>query len=422
MATGLLRASAVYGASNVLQRAIPFLLLPVLSRYLSKADFGSMAMFAAVAAVATPLIGFNVSYGLRRRYYDLDRDALGSYIASCLAVLAAGSTAGLVLVGLLAGPLQSLTALPRWWLMAAVAYAGAQVLILLPLTLWQVEHAALRYGTVQVIRSAALAGLTVVLVIVVGLSWQGAVAAMLATSLAVAALIAAPSLRHWIRWHVDAEHVRHALSYGGGLIPHTLGALAITNADRFFITHHVGAEETGVYWVGYQFGFIVALVADAFNRAWTPWLFERLEAGDGDRAVVRRTYAAFLVFAGLAAIVTLAAPAVVALVLDPEVAGAERFVGWIALGFAFNGMYRVIAGYVYFFEKTVALSAITGLCAVLNLGLNAVFVPRVGAIGAAQATAAAFLLGFVLTWLLAQRVRPMPWLLGRGSDRAGHQD
>jgi len=406
---GLLRASLVYGAANILQRAIPFLLLPLLTRYLSKADFGRLATFTAVAGVATPLIGFNVSYGLRRRFYDLDAEELGRYLAACVFIVVVGTGVGALLVLGARGPLLSATGLPALWLVLAIVYAGSQTIILLPLTLWQVEHAAVRYSVVQVARAAVLASFTVVAVVAWGHDWRGAVGALVATSVAVLLFVAGPAMLRWIKSWWRREHIDHALRYGGGLIPHTLGALAITNADRFFITHHAGAEETGVYWIGYQIGFVVAVAADAMIRAWSPWLFERLKAGDDDRMVVRRSYQAFAGLLVLALAVGLVAPWVVRFVLGAEVAGAERYAPWIAGGFAFNGMFRLMSVVAYFHERTVALSLVTVSAAALNLMLDAILVPRFGAIGAAQATLFAFALSFVLMFALARKLHRLPW-------------
>ena len=156
---------------------------------------------------------------------------------------------------------------------------------------------------------------------------------------------------------------------------------------------------------------VVSLAADAFNRAFSPWLYGQLALGSkaDSRKIVRLMYWSFGGVAVVALVISIAAPFLVEHLLAEEFKGADRYVWWIALGFAFNGMYRVVSGVVFFFERTLTLSAITVACAVFNLGLNAWLVPQYGALGAAQATGAAFFVGFLLTWLVAQRIHPMPW-------------
>ncbi len=412
---GLARSTTLYGASNVLQRVIPILILPVLARFLTPADFGLMAIFASVVSIVTPFVGLNAPFSIRRRYFEAneEKDDFPAYVANCLGILLLG-TFLTSLVALALGPsVQALTGLPRAWTLAAVPLGAAQVLLTILLTIWQVRHQAGRYAGLQVSRAAGNTGLTLWFVVGLGLGWEGALTATLTTTGLFAVAAGVPGLRRWVNFRYDAALARHAARYGSGLIPHTLGMLAIMSTDRFFVSHYAGNSETGLYWLGYQFGFAVAIVADSFNRAFSPWLFESLSKNDPalDRRAVRMTYGYFVSIGLFAALVIAVAPFIVTSVLPREYAGAGDFVWWITVGFALNGMYRVVAGYVFYVGRTSVLSAITGFSAVANFGLNYWLVPRFGAIGAAQATAAVFLLSFVLTWLAAARLHRMPWTL-----------
>ena len=100
---GLLKSATVYGTANVVERIIPVVLVPFLTYYLSAADAGMIAVFQAVAGVATPLVGVNVSYAVRRRYFDEDPPGFASYLGGCLWIIGACTVAGLaVAVGGLA--------------------------------------------------------------------------------------------------------------------------------------------------------------------------------------------------------------------------------------------------------------------------------------------------------------------------------
>lgn len=409
---GLLRSAAVYGASNLLQRVIPLLLLPVLSFYLTTADVGMIAVFTAAVGVATPLVSLNVAYAVRRRYFDPDRERLAAYLANVLGVLAAGTAIVLAAVLALGGTLSRLAGLPVGWLAGAVLLAGLQEFLMVPLTLWQVELQPARYARVQVAKSAVLAAVTALLVIALTMGWRGATWAMLLTAGLFALVVGVPALAPRLDWRWDREGLRHAVRYGGGLIPHTLGTMGIRSVDRFLIAYYASASENGLYWVGTQIAMAVSLVADGFNRAWSPWLYAGLAENQPsiDRRIVRLAYLYFggIALAGL--VIWLVAPLAIRLLLAAEFHAAGRYVGWVVLGLVFNGMYLVIAGVVFYAGRTLVVSAITVGTAVASVLLMFVLVPRQGAMGAAQAGAAAFFLKFLLTWLAAARVRPLPWL------------
>ncbi|MGE4056460.1 MAG: lipopolysaccharide biosynthesis protein, partial [Vicinamibacterales bacterium] len=410
---GLLRSATVYGTANVLERIIPVVLLPVLTYYLTAADAGMIAVFQAVAGMAAPLVGVNVSYSVRRRYFDEDRSRFPSYLAGCLWIIAGCTVIGLAFAVAGGRPLSRLSGLPTIWLAAAVIFAGFQELLAVPLTVWQVEHAARNYAFVQVGRAAGIAALTVLFVVAFGAGWRGFALATLIVTGSVAVSVAAAALLPRLNRHVTRASLFHALWYGASLIPHRLGALGARTADRFVIAYYVGPSETGLYWVAFQVGMAISVIADAFSRAWSPWLYAGLAERKSatDRRIVTMTYLYFAAIVGLGLLLALAAPAGIRLVLAPEFHDAGRFMGWLVAGFVFNAMYLGLSGIVFFAERTFLISWVTVVTTAIGIGLSLVLVPRVGAIGAAQASAIGLLLKFLLTWGLAQWARPLPWRL-----------
>ena len=68
----LLRQAAVYAASQLGSRAIPFLLLPVMTRYLSPADYGIVTMFLFTAVILEPVVGLGLQRGPDRQVLRQD--------------------------------------------------------------------------------------------------------------------------------------------------------------------------------------------------------------------------------------------------------------------------------------------------------------------------------------------------------------
>lgn len=410
---GLLKSATVYGTANVLERLIPVLLLPILTYYVSASDAGMIAVFQAVANVAMPLVGVNVSFSVRRRYFDQDSSKFATYLAGCIWIVAGCTAAGLILTLIGATPLRILTGLPVAWLAAAVIFAGAHELLSVPLTIWQVEHEARRYAAVQVGRAAGIAAITAVLVVFLGIGWRGYAAATLLVTGVLALLIAGAVLLPRVNWHVPRSQVTHAFWYGASLIPHRLGTLGVRNVDRFVLAYYVGASETGLYWVAFQVGMALTVAGDAFNRAWSPWLYSGLAERNAvtDRRIVRLTYLYFGGITTLGVLIAVGGPAVIRLVLAPEFHEAGQFVGWVVAGSVFNALYLGVSGIVFFAERTLFISSVTIATSIIGLALNLLLVPRYGATGAAQASAAALLLKFLCTWAVAHWSRPLPWRL-----------
>jgi O-antigen/teichoic acid export membrane protein len=412
----LARQAVIYTASQLVGRAIPFLLLPILTRYLSPAEFGIVAMFLLVALLLEPFVSVGFAGAVTVKFYDRAVD-MASYLGTGVAVVAAVGLAAAAILFVVSAPLEAVTAVPLPWLVLAAPLVVSRAIWNGLLALLRVHERAVAFGVFQNLQSVGLLGLAVLFVVALRLGWQGRVGAeLIAWAIFATAGLAWLVREGWLRFAFNAAYARHLARFGVPLIPHTLGAVLILQTDRFFLTNLVGVEQTGLYTVGYQLAVVVELIAVSFNNAYTPWLFRRLADINETvkRQLVRLTYLQFGVMAVLALLVAVFMPRVGALVLDQRYLESGTFVGWFALGFLFSGMYYMVANYIFFAERTGLLALVTITTALINIPVTYLLIRVNGAIGAAQGTAFALFLSFALTWLLSSRVYPMPWLGGRG--------
>jgi O-antigen/teichoic acid export membrane protein len=256
-------------------------------------------------------------------------------------------------------------------------------------------------------------GLAIFLIVGLDYGWEGRVIGKV--SAVVLFGISAVSIlwyNNLIKFQIVYEYLKHALSYGIPLIPHVLSGFMITMIDRVFITNMVGISETGIYTVGYQVGMIIGVLAGSFNKAWAPWLFEKLNEGKRETKIkiVKFTYGYFIVIIGLALLLSFLAPWFMKFLVGESFFGATSYIIWVAIGYSFNGMYMMVTNYIFYEEKTYLLSCMTFIAAGINILLNYFLINAYGAIGAAQATTITFFIQFLLTWYLASRVHKMPWL------------
>jgi len=406
--------AAVYLGANVLNAAIPFLLLPVLTRVLSPADYGTLAMFSIAVSILGAFTGLSVHGAIGVRYFTLERAALADYVGACVTILALSTLTLVALVAALGAPLAAVSGVPADWLLVAVVLSGLQVLGNIRLSLWQVAGQARRFGSFQVGQSLLNAGLSLLFILALGMGWQGRVSGQ-AFALGTFGALAVWLLRvdGLVRLGRAARaHAGDALRFGVPLIPHVLGALMLATSGQFFVTNMIGLNETGIYVVAAQVGAVVGLIADAFVKSYSPWLYERLkdETPAGKQLIVGATYAIMLGFLLLSA-----AACAVVYWLFPYVVG-ERFMAARGLSFffifgnGFTGMYLAVAGFFFFTSKTKYVSVVS-----LSAGLLALAAMWLGARAwGLQGIAAAFLFSQVamlaLAWAGANLVYPMPWL------------
>lgn len=411
---GVVGTASIYLLTSALSAAIPFLLLPVLTRVLSPADYGIVAMFGLMLAVFGAFTGINVHGAISVRYFQLGREELAAYVSTCLAILAA-STAVTGLVVVLAGSwLSELTSVPADWLLVAVVVAGLQFVVNVRLSLWQVTGRAHAYGALVLSQGFLNAAASLLLVLAIGMGWEGRVIGQVLAACCCAAIAI------WHLWRTEfirppttwRKHATDALSFGIPLIPHVMGGLLIVAADRFVIVNILGTTEAGIYMVALQVAQVIGFATDSFNKAFTPWLMKRLAGSEAASrlAIVRGTYVYFAVILAAAWLYGALAPAMLELLVGGSFQAAGTLVIYLALGFAFGGCYFMVTSYIFFESRTGLIAGVTLFSGLVNILLAIVLVSRYGLEGAALAFMLSNAMTFAISWWMAQKVHPMPWL------------
>lgn len=410
----LFKSAGIYTGSRIVNAAIPFLMMPVLTRFLTPTDYGIVAMFSVLVGIATPFVGLSLHGAVSVKYFDRNETDLPRYIGNCFLVLAATMIVVSFFFWLFADPISKYSAFPKQWLWAVVFVAAAQFIGTLLLTIWQVQDKPFKYGVFQNALTLLNLGLTMIFVVGMNKNWQGRIEAQVLT-FAWFALMAVFFLSrgNWLKISYDRKSINHALGFGLPLIPHALGGLLIMQTDRIFLANMVGVAAAGIYVVGYQFGSIIELLASSFNQAYAPWLFRQLSDEDPTvkPRIVKLTYLYFIGILVLALLLSLLVPFFLSFFVGKNFLDARHYVFWITLGFAFNGMYYMVANYIFFAGKTAVLAWVTFVSAMMNIAFNYVLIKLNGSVGAAQASALTFLVTFLMTWALSARVYKMPWKL-----------
>lgn len=408
----LMGSAAIYFVGNTLNATIPFFLLPVLTRVLTPADYGVLAMFLLTVNILGAFTGLSVHGAVAVRYFKLDESNMAQFVGSCLQILAVTTLVTLLVVVLALPALEAFTQLPGSWLICAVFVSSAQFVINIRLSLWQVKNRPVTFSVYQVLRGVLNIGLSFLFVFPLAMAWEGRA---LGHVLATAVFAAIGALLLWRASEVTRPetraHAGDALRFGVPLVPHVLGGLLIVSVDRFMINSMLGLSETGIYMAALQIGMALGLLTEAFNRAYAPWLMGMLAKDDParDLRVIRGTYLYFGLLLLAATLLALLAPFMLSILVGEEFRSATGVVAYTGFGFAFGGMYYMVTNYVFFSSKTGYLALNTFISGLFNIAATYVLIKWNGLVGAAQAFMLSQLFLFLGTWWIAHRVRPMPW-------------
>ena len=396
--------------SNMLSTALPFVLLPFLTTYLSQKDYGILSNFTGLTAFFIPVVTLNFVSAYSRQYYKKDVN-IETYVSTGILFQTILSAATGLILFCIEDFIYRHTGIPVLYVRLIAVYSLIFGVTEVLLTSWRLEDKVWHFGLFRIIRSLLEVLLTIFFVVSIDTGVDGRIIAFL-TSIFIGFIPVVIFLRKkkYLTFSFDSTHIDHILRYGVPLIPHAVAGTLLVYSDKMIITNEIGLDANGVYSVAFQVALIIGLIQNSFNQAWVPWFYKSLTnlTVNLKLKIVKITYIYYLALVGITLLLILGTP-VIFMILGKEFAAGKELVSWIAVGFMFNGMYKMKVNYLFFKEKTVVIGLITIFAAILNIILNIILIEGYGLTGAAIATSITFLFQFIVVWVLAQKVFPMPW-------------
>lgn len=407
--------AGIYLVSNILNAVIPFILLPILTRYLNPSEYGEVAMFQTLLGALGAFVGVTFVGAANRKFYDsnIDNTEMAEFIGSCIQLTVTFSIFVFLVLFVFQDKFSEWLSLEPSYVLFAVIVSFCMVIINLRLGQWQIRKKAFKYGALQISQSLFNMLLSLLLVVMLLKAAEGRINAQIIASIvfAVIALIflKKDNLLNVFTWRKN--YLSEVLKFGIPLMPHIVGGFLLNTVDRFVINKEIGLSEAGIYMVAVQLTAAIGIVFDAINKAYVPWLFEKLTVDNlqQKQKIVKLTYVWFSFIITGVVLAFFIGPPIVVFIAGEQYAEAGKVVGWLALGQGFQGMYLMVTNYIFYSKRTGLLSFASISSGILNLVLLIVLVRFFGLEGAAIAFATSMGIRFLLTWCIAQKRHPMPW-------------
>lgn len=404
--------SIVYGLGQVGGRVAQLLLVPILTRALAPAEYAIWELVLAYSQTAVLVLVFGMDGALARFFYEEpDREARIRMVSTSLGFrLVIGAVAWLTLALAatpLAGALIGGPAYTKYLLIGAGA---------LPFTLiWLFCNDVLRvtfqpwkFVALNLVQVLSISGISIYFVVVQDRGVIGVFYGRLLAD-AIAALVGLVLIRHTLRPWFRRAVLDRMLRYGAPLVPGAMAFGIVTGADRYFLQRMRSLDEVAVYAVAMKFFAVVTMGVSGFQMAYGPFAFARAKSPEAPAlyATVLSRYVALGSLGALAAAAL--APGVLSWVVPAEYSGAARPASWLVFAAVAQGAYYVASVGVGLALRTSLLVVPSVLAAGLAVGGNGLLVPMWGPLGAAMSTTVAYVAAGCVTYVLAQRVYPLPY-------------
>ncbi len=410
MSVSLRKSVVIYTFSNLLSTALPFILLPFLTFALGKEDYGVLSNFTGLLALAMPLVGLNFVSAYSRQFYKEEIE-IEKYVGTGISLQIILASVVSLLMFLLQDWISIKTGIAPEFIQIVGVYCLIFGVSEIVLTYWRLAEKVWSFAAFRILRTIVEIGLTFWFILMFEMNYSGRIwGIVLAAVIGFIPVLVVLISSSYARLSWDRKYLKHMLRYGAPLIPHALGGTILAYSDKMIITNEMSLADNGVYSVAFQVALIIGLIQNSFNQAWVPWFYKSLKnATDQVKLKIVKTTYIYYALLAVATVVLIVTTPIIFMIIGGEFRAGSGLVFWIAIGFMFNGFYKMVVNYLFYMEKTLLIGSVTIFAAILNIALNLALIPSFGLEGAAIATASTFFVQFVIIWIAAQRLYPMPW-------------
>ena len=396
----LVKNTLILSFGSVLPKLVNVVTLPILTGFLSTADYGTYDLIISMVTLLLPVATLQMQAAAFRFLIDARHDSARqkSVVTNIVIVSTALSVAVLAVVFVMLGSLPVIVRL---------LVCGYYLLDILVATLRQVARGISRnvvYSTSVIVNSAA-EGLGIVgFVMLLQDGLNGALfASLIGQAASLAILVVGVDITKLIDLRALSLRVtKELVSYSWPLIPNSLSSWAIAMSDRAILTAMLGIEASAIYAAATKIPNMLGIFQLAFNLAWQE--NASLASGDDDRgSYYSKTFDTIYRFAagGLGLLIA-ASPLLFVVLIKGDYSESYIHMNILFVGALASAISSFFGGIYIARMKTKEIGATTIAVAVVNISFEVVLMPVMGIYAASFAYTFSFV---VLAVFRAWRLR-----------------
>lgn len=387
-----------YTISNLLSSGVAFLTTPIFTRMMSKAEYGQVSNFLSWEGILAAVLTLNFNASIVRAKYDFD-SRMDEYLSSIMLTSNIFIIIGYAVVELNSAYFIDRFSMDIWLIRMMFLY----IFFTPPLQFLQSKHRIYwKYKTVVALSMLSSLGGTAISILLVMFMKNRLYGRIIGIVMPAAFL----NLIIWISIvykgrKLSFDCVKYAGIISIPLIPAALANTLLGNSDRVMITKICGDTANALYSLAYSVSMLASLLWTSMNQAWSPWLYDNINANERN-AIWKHSKLYLGVFAMLIVGVFLISPEIILVLGGRGYYDARYVMPPVIMGCVFQFIYAMYVNLEIYAKKTVTISIGTFMAALLNIGLNTIFIPKYGYIAAAYTTMVGYLALFVFHYLIVR--------------------
>ncbi|SDC79753.1 oligosaccharide flippase family protein [Geotoga petraea] len=390
-----------YGFINVLNKIIPLLLLPVITRLLPNTEaFGFFDMFNLIIGFGTPLAVMGLYDAMFREYFEKDDQQYKYDVTTTTQRIILFNSIIISIVLIVFSSFFSNLFFGVSEHSNIIMFASVALLFSANRSPIQAPTRMENKRKIFVISGLLESGgyyLLSILLINLGFSYYGLIYAKIMTIPVLVLFFWFQNKKFFLKGKFNKKIAKELLKIGLPLTPVFLIYWVYRSMDRIMITNILGTSELGVYALGAKYAMVSQLIYTAFAGGWQYFAFSTMKDNDYKKMLGNIWEVLFIISTYFFILMFLFKDIIFKLLFEGDfVRGVEVF-PFLVLAPLLLMLYQILGTQFQVTKKTYLSPLVLSIGVVVNILLNLYLIPIIGIKGAALATVMGYVISLLVT-------------------------
>jgi O-antigen/teichoic acid export membrane protein len=409
--TGVSRNFILYFIGSLAFQGISFFLIPLYTRYLTTAQYGSLELLNTFINILYLLLTLGIILYIGIEFFHYQGEERREKITALIIFYLLWALPATVLMMAMAPwlvQILGMKSVPPWLFALGAVISFLQFFQTLAFLILQMQKQALRWVGLQLSLGLVSVGLNIFFIVFRHLDYRAVLYTQLITLLGLCALFGWQVRESLSFTRIKAAYrsiqYRPILAISLPLMVASLADWVIYAFDRWVLNHYCSSAEVGLYALSYNFAKLFStLVIASISGAYSPYIYGQFQ----DRGVLEpeRENLAFIkafgfIFLVVLPVIYVAGKPVVQFVVGSQFQSSYHYILPIAFGYLFLGITYLLQMSTNFLKRTRIISLMYVAMAAANVALSFGLIPRYGIWGATWASCLTYFIMMVLAFFV----------------------
>lgn len=354
--------SIIYLSTDFFSKVIPFLLIPIITTYLSPIEYGEISIINIIIEITTILILLAANTYYRVEFFKVDKDdrliLLNRLISNVIL--------NYLIITILLLFIKKFYPEIHYSTSIITAIALFQSIIYIYISYFQCKEKSISVGIINISFATLSNFLFLFLIIKLNLKEDARYYSYLISVviLCVIIFLILKEKKSFLKPKLIPPYYR----FGFEILPHAISWWARNGIERLLIANYISIYTVGVYSLALQFISILVIVSNALNQAYMPAIMKSMVDKNSKLTnnIIKKIIIINIIFC---LSLSISSYFILPIFINKEFALAKNYLSIMALSFIFQAIIAAYSNIFYFYKKNKQLSIITFISSLLNIML-----------------------------------------------------